>query len=513
MNACFVRPIGRIDRACAPSTLWSWVARQFKVDFRKAKASVYRLQMRITKAARQRCYNKVRALQWLLSHSFYAKLLAVHKVVSNKGHKTPGVDGVLWITEADKAAAVLQLTRRGYQSQPLRRILIPKSNGKKRPLGIPTLKDRAMQALYHLGLNPVAEVWADINSYGFRNKRSCQDALQQCFIVLAKKLSPRFILDADIKGCFDHIDHDWLLENIPMDRQMLEQWLKCGFIDGSVFNNTVEGTPQGGIISATLCNMALDGLEAVVRQAVPRKGCRVNFIRYADDFVITAKEEKLLTNKILPAVKAFLAQRGLTLSAEKTHITTIDQGFDFLGCTVRKYHGKLLITPKQSKVLAFASTLKTLIRKGVALPTHVLIGQLNRKLRGWFHYYRALVAKETFAYIDFIVYEALWRWMKRRHPKKSKHWCYKHYLKRQCTPINTYRSIMAAQYVTANGTRRWITLFKLSDLAIRRHIKIRAAANPFESAYRKYFRERWYSGKQRRRDDKNRLAKYQLVFP
>jgi RNA-directed DNA polymerase len=482
------------------------------VDFNKAKACVYRLQMRIAKAAKQKCYNKVKALQWLLSHSFYARLLAVHKVVSNKGRRTPGIDGVLWKTEADKAAAVLNLRRRGYQSQPLRRILIPKSNGKKRPLGIPTLKDRAMQALYHLGLNPVAEVWADANSYGFRNKRSCQDALQQCFIVLSKKLSPRFILDADIKGCFDHIDHDWLLENIPMDGQMLRQWLKCGFIDGNVFSRTDEGTPQGGIISATLCNMTLDGLEAAVRQAVPKKGSCVNFIRYADDFIITAKKEALLTDNILPVVKAFLTQRGLSLSIEKTHITTIDQGFDFLGCTVRKHHEKLLIMPKRSKVLAFADTLKTLIRKGVALPTHQLIGQLNRKLRGWFHYYRAVVAKAAFSFIDFVVYEALWRWMKRRHPKQGKNWCHHHYLKRQRTPSKTNRHIMATSYVGANGTRKWISLFKLGDLAIHRHTKIRAKATPYDPDYRKYFRERWHSGNARRRGDKDRLAKYQLVL-
>lgn len=512
MNACFVRPIGRLNGACAPSALRSWVARQFKVDIKKAKASVYRLQMRIAKAARQKRYNKVRALQWLLSHSFYAKLLAVHRVVSNKGHKTPGVDGVLWETETDKATAVLQLKRRGYQAQPLRRIHIPKSNGKKRPLGIPTLHDRAMQALYQLGLNPVAEVWADANSYGFRNKRSCQDALKQCFIVLARKLSPRWILDADISGCFDHIDHDWMLDHIPMDRQILSTWLSCGFIEGTVFKKTDEGTPQGGIISATLCNMALDGLEAVVHQAVPRTGSCVNFIRYADDFIITAKNETLLTDYILPAVNAFTAQRGLSLSEEKTHITTIDQGFDFLGCTLRKYRGKLLITPKRSKVFAFANTLKTLIRKGTPLTTHALLGQLNRKLRGWFHYYRATVAKAAFGRIDFIVYNALWRWMKRRHPKRGKYWCYHHYLKRQRTPNNTYRSILAGRYIKADGSTQWISLFKLGDLAIRRHIKIRAKANLYDSANRDYFQERWHLGELRKRGDRQRLAKYQLVL-
>ena len=511
MNACFVRPLGGRGRACAPSTLRSWVARLFKVDLRKAKAEVYRLQMRIAKATRQKCYNKVGALQWLLSHSFYAKLLGVHRVVSNKGHKTPGIDGVLWVTDEDKANAVLQLKRRGYQSQPLRRILIPKSNGKKRPLGIPTLHDRAMQALYHLGLDPVAEVLADVNSYGFRQKRSAQDALQQGFIVLAKKQSPRWVLDADIKGCFDHINHDWMLENIPMDRQMLASWLKCGYIDNSVFRRTNEGTPQGGIISATLCNRVLDGLEQAVHQAVPRYGSCVNFIRYADDFIITAANKELLTEKVLPTVKAFLALRGLSLSEEKTHITTIDQGFDFLGCRLRKYGNKLLITPKRSKVLAFAKQLKELIRKGVALPTHELLGQLNRKLRGWFHYYRALVSKHAFATIDFIVYKALWRWMHRRHPSRGKYWLYQHYFKPQQTPLKTYRQILSAQYTKADGTTQVISLFKLSDLTIRRHVKIRGKAIPYDPEYREYFRNRWYRQGLRKYADQQRLVKYQLV--
>jgi RNA-directed DNA polymerase len=513
MNAYFILPLGRRGRACAPSALRNWVARLFNVDIRKAKAHVYRLQMRIAKAARQKRYNKVSALQWLLSHSFYAKILGVHRVMSNKGHKTAGVDGVLWKSDEDKANAVLNLKRRGYQSEPLRRILIPKSNGKKRPLGIPTLHDRAMQALYHLGLDPVAEVWADDNSYGFRQKRSCQDALQKAFTVLArKKVSPHWILDADIKGCFDHINHDWMLENIPMDRQMLATWLKCGYIDHSVFHRTNEGTPQGGIISATLCNMALDGLEQHVHQAVPRKGCRVNFIRYADDFIITAINKEWLTETILPVVKAFLTPRGLTLSEEKTHITTIHQGFDFLGCTLRKYSNTLLITPKRSKVYAFARQIRELIRKGVALPTRDLLGQLNRKLRGWFHYYRAVVSKRAFAYIDLVVYKALWQWMHRRHPKQGKYWLHRRYFRSQRTPSNTYRQIFYGQYSKVDGTRQQITLFKLSDLSIRRHVKIRSQATPYDPTYRDYFRKRWYQQGFKRETDKERLAKYHLVF-
>jgi RNA-directed DNA polymerase len=229
--------------------------------------------------------------------------------------------------------------------------------------------------------------------------------------------------------------------------------------------------------------MALDGLEHQLHQAIPRQGNRVNFIRYADDFIITATNKELLTEKILPLVKTFLTPRGLTLSAEKTHITTIDQGFDFLGCNLRKYSNKLLIIPKRSKVCAFARQIRALIRKGVALRTEDLLKQLNRKLRGWFHYYRAFVSKRVFAYIDYIVYKALWRWMHRRHPTRGKYWLYRHYFATQRTPNKTYRQIFYARYARADGTTQQITLFKLSDLSIRRHVRIRMQATPYDPAY------------------------------
>ena len=268
-----------------------------QVNWQLAQTQVHRLQMRIAKAVQQEKWGKVKALQWLLTHSHHAKLLAVKRVSSNAGAKTSGIDKVRWQTPKQKYEAVKSLRRRGYKAQALRRIYIPKKNGKLRPLGIPTMRDRAMQALYLLALEPVAEIQADKNSYGFRPKRSAADASQQCFLSLCRKTSPQWILEGDIKACFDEISHSWLMENVLTDKTILQQWLKSGYMQRGVFYDTESGTPQGGIISPVLANIALDGLEEVVKQAI-RKGDKVNVIRYADDFVITAGAIKSVGNLV-----------------------------------------------------------------------------------------------------------------------------------------------------------------------------------------------------------------------
>lgn len=215
------------------------------------------------------------------------------------------------------------------------------------------MNDRAMQALYLLALEPISEIKADKNSYGFRPKRSTADAIGQCFISLARKTSAQWILEGDIKACFDGISHRWLMDHIPMDNAILQQWLAAGYIEKDAFYDTIAGTPQGGIISPTLANMALDGLEEVVKQAT-NKTDKINVIRYADDFVITGKSRDILEQTVKPVVVEFLAERGLTLSDEKPHIVHIDQGFDFLGFNVCKYNGELLIKPAKKSIKSFA---------------------------------------------------------------------------------------------------------------------------------------------------------------
>jgi len=256
------------------------------INWHKANQNVRRLQARIVKATQEGKWGKVKALQRLLTHSFSGKALAVRRVTENQGKNTPGVNGEIWDTPTKKASAVLSLRQRGYRSFPLRRMYIPKSSDPKklRPLGIPAMKDRAMQALYLLALDPIAETTADPNSYGFRKDRSTADAIEQCFKLFCQEDRAEWILEGDIKSCYDRISHEWLLTHIPMDKAILKKWLKAGFIEKRTYYPTDEGTPQGGIISPVLANMALNGLERELRKQFPKnRKAQVNFVRYADD--------------------------------------------------------------------------------------------------------------------------------------------------------------------------------------------------------------------------------------
>jgi RNA-directed DNA polymerase len=479
------------SKRCALKTLaTAW----YFVSWDKVYKIVRSLQKRIAKAISEGNRNKARALQWLLSHSFAAKLLAVKRVTENSGKNTPGVDGVLWKSPVQKVKAAKSLSRKGYIVKPLRRVYIKKKNGKERPLGIPTMKDRAMQALFLSALDPVSETTADFSSYGFRRKRSCHDAVERCYIHLSRNDSATWILEGDIKGCFDNISHDWIINNILIDKQIVTKWLKAGFIDKNKLFPTKEGTPQGGIISPTLANMVLDGLEEAIYKCVNTRirkydGCRrnhhkIHFVRYADDFIVTGSSVDILRNVVKPVIAEFLAARGLTLSETKTKITDVYAGFDFLGQNIRKYsNGKLLIRPSKENFKAVLSKIKQIITDHKGNPTVILIRRLNSVITGWTNFHRHIAAYKYFRDLDRFIWFYLWKWAKRRHAKKGYYW-------------------IADKYFIRTGSRKWnffgtfdngteILLVHASDTFIKRHVLINGKANPYCVLWDNYFRRRY----------------------
>jgi RNA-directed DNA polymerase len=460
----------------------------YDIDFKRAYRNVRRLQARIVKATQEGRWNKVKALQRLLTHSYSAKVLAVKRVTENDGKRTPGVDGEVWDTPQKKTQAVCTLRWRGYHPQPLRRIYIPKNSdrAKKRPLSIPTMKDRAMQALYLMALDPIAETTADPNSYGFRKERSPADAIQQCFTILARKNSAPWILEGDIRACFDSFCHEWLLANIPMHKATLCKWLKAGYIERSVLQPTEEGVPQGGIISPVIANLALDGLETMLQEHYP-KGARrtgdakVHLVRFADDWVITGSSKELLESEIKPLVEQFLHERGLELSHEKTHITHIDDGFDFLGQNIRKYNGKLLIKPSPKSIARLLKQIREMIKANQQVSAGLLIVRLNPIIRGWAQYHRHVVSKDTFVRVDHAIFQSIWRWAIRRHPNKGRRWVKRKYFK-------TVGNRNWVFYGDLDGTERH--LFLAASVPIERHTKIKGQANPYDPEWEVYFEER-----------------------
>ncbi|QLG91855.1 group II intron reverse transcriptase/maturase [Pseudomonas yamanorum] len=449
------------------------------IDWCRVQRNVRAMQIRIAKACREGNWRRVKALQRMLTRSRSARYLAIRRVTENQGKRTAGVDRVLWDTPDAKWKATNGLKRHGYKPRPLRRVFIPKSNGKERPLGIPTMTDRAMQALYLLALAPIAETTGDPNSYGFRIERSTADAMGQLFVCLSKKASAQWILEADIKGCFDHINHNWLIANVPTNKEILRKWLKSGVIHKGQLQATDAGTPQGGIISPTLANLVLDGLESQLKQhlgVTKAKKLKVNVVRYADDFVITGSSKETLENEIKPWIEQFLAVRGLQLSPEKTHIVHIDEGFDFLGWNFRKYNGKLLIKPSKKNVGAFYRKVKDVIDTNKMATQHYLIGLLNPILKGWALYHQPVVAKQAYSRLDHLLFRALWRWAKRRHPKKSLEWVKKKYFRTR----ENKDWVFATTTVEESGNIRTVGLYSLASTPIERHKKVSGEYNPFD---------------------------------
>ena len=383
-------------------------------------------QAEIVRAERAGNQRKVFALQDQVIRSQTARLLAVRHVTSSGGKYTPGVDHEVWRTPEQKRQGADRLDPRDYQPQPARRVLIPKDNGDLRPLGILTMRDRAMQALYLSAIDPVAETHADPHSYGFRKQRCAADAILRCAEIFGEADAPPWALEADIEACFDSISHAWLLKHIPLDKGMLTKWLKAGYYEGGVLHHSDNGLPQGGILSPTLTNMTLDGMETMLttyfeHNERSRARSKIAFVRYADDFIVAGANKGMLEDEVKSLLANFLSARGMRFSPKKTVITSAAEGFDFLGYHLvveRSLFGKrrVVITPRQKSC---DKVLKAIQEELAAHPDATaaqIIDLINPLITGWTRYYTFLEDRERFAAFDREVAEALRRWLKPRFP-------------------------------------------------------------------------------------------------
>jgi RNA-directed DNA polymerase len=344
-----------------------------------------------------------------------------------------------------------------------------------------------------LGLDPIAESHADGHSYGFRRERRCADALAQTHCVLSHRHGPQWILEGDIKACFDRISHEWLVTHVPMDRQVLWRWLEAGFLEKHAWFAPTEGTPQGGIISPALANWTLDGLQRLLAErfaSTPsqQRKFKVHLVRYAEDFLITGTSQGLLRDQVQPLVAHFLKGRGLELSHEKTRITHIEAGFDFLGQNVRRYPcGKVLTKPSSRSVKTFLAKIQETIDGSGSLTAGEMVLRLNQQIKGWTMYHRYAASKRTFTHVEHRIFRMLWRWCRRRHPEKSRKWIKETYFRRDGHRHWVFTGTLRDQ----KGQGRPIQLMAAAQVRIIRYVKIRSAVNPYDPKWELYLEARW----------------------
>ena len=455
------------------------------INWKQAQLELFKLQTEILKAYRTGNTKEVLKAQHALTRSFAARALAVRKVTTNKGKNTPGIDKIVLKTNEQKFKAITNVKNlSSYKAQPVRRIYIPKANGKLRPLGIPTIMDRIVQTLFYFAIDPIAEETACKRSYGFRLHRGVHDNAQYLKLVLGNYTSTRrYVLKADIQGFFSSVNHNWLLDNVIIDKRILKEILKAGHVEDFILHDTSEGFPQGSAISPSLANLVLNGLEEHL-------GKEFLTTRYADDFIVAGKSPEELRNLALPKINSFLIERGLSLDPDKTRIFSIEEGFEFLGFYFREYPDKnrakgtkkgiFLIKPSPIKVKTFVRELKAIVKKYKNRPFYDLVAKLNQKLRGWAEHYKKVSSQQTFSTINFHVWTALWFMIKKKHRRRSKTWLYKTYF----VKVKENKWV----FVGKKGTNS-LTLFQIPYVTIKYHWLCKDA-NAYDPAFIEYFYKR-----------------------